>query len=108
MRYILILLISATFFGAAYAQKKVVNSEKKMLVISKGTYKPFFVTKSNKPIPVKAFRMDETAVTNSEFLEFVKANPEWRKSKVNRLFADTNYLRHWENDLSIGKSNQNI
>ena len=108
MRYILIILISATFFEATYAQKKVANSEKKMLVISTGTYKPFFVTKSNKPLPVKAFWIDETAVTNLEFLEFVKYNPEWRKSKVNRLFADTNYLRHWENDLSIGKSNQDI
>ena len=108
MRYILIILISATFFEATYAQKKVVNFEKKMLVISTGTYKPFFVTKSNKPLPVKAFRMDETAVTNLEFLEFVKYNPDWRKSKVNRLFADTNYLRHWENDLSIGISNQDI
>lgn len=108
MRYILILLISATFFGASYAQKKVADPEKKMLVVHEGSYKPFFVTKSSKSIPVKAFKMDETAVTNSEFLEFVKANPEWRKSKVNRLFADTNYLRHWENDLSVGKSNQAI
>ncbi|MFA6946275.1 MAG: formylglycine-generating enzyme family protein [Pedobacter sp.] len=108
MRYLLIILILTAFFSASYAQKEAVNSEKKMLPIPKGMYEPFFITKSNKPIPVAAFKMDETAVTNTEFLEFVKANPEWRKSKVNRLFADANYLRHWESDLSIGKSNQNI
>lgn len=52
--------------------------------------------------------MDETAVTNAEYLEFVKANPQWRKSKVNRLFADSNYLKYWESDLSIGEKNKSL
>ena len=52
--------------------------------------------------------MDEYAVTNAEFLEFVKANPAWSKSKVKRLFADTNYLKHWKSDFEIGESNKNI
>ena len=96
------------FFGVTPAQKKAVFSEKKMALVPKGSYKPFLVTKSDKPLPVAAFRMDETAVTNLEYLEFVKANPEWRRSKVNRLFADTNYLHYWESDLSIGKKNEKI
>ena len=96
------------FFGAANAQKKAVVFEKKMVTVRGGNYKPFFVTKSNKPVAVADFKMDETAVTNREFLEFVKANPQWRKSKVNRLFAYTNYLRHWQSDLSIGESNKKI
>ncbi len=79
-----------------------------MITVPRGNYKPFFVTKSDKPIPVAAFKMDETAVTNAEFLEFVTANPEWRRSKVNRLFADTNYLHYWESDLSIGKANEQL
>jgi sulfatase modifying factor 1 len=108
MKYFLTILILTAFFGVSNAQKKAVFSEKKMVTIPEGNYKPFFVTKSEKPIKVAAFKMDETAVTNTEFLEFVKENPAWRKSKVNRLFADTNYLRHWESDLSIGKSNENI
>ena len=104
---ILILMITA-FFGVSNAQKKAIISEKKMVTIPRGYYKPFFVIKSDKPLNIGAFKMDETAVTNLEFLEFVKANPQWRRSKVNRLFADTNYLRYWESDLSIGKSHQNI
>jgi formylglycine-generating enzyme required for sulfatase activity len=56
---------------------------------------------------VLAFKMDETAVTNVEYLEFVKANPQWRKSNVNRLFADTNYLKYRESGLVIGKVNKN-
>ncbi|TXT33011.1 MAG: hypothetical protein FD136_1138 [Chitinophagaceae bacterium] len=52
--------------------------------------------------------MDEYAVTNIEFLEFTTKNPNWRRSKVSQLFADTNYLRYWETDTSIGKHNENI
>lgn len=108
MKYFLAILFLTAFFGASNAQKKAAFSEKKMAVIPRGNYKPFFVTKSNKPIIVAAFKMDEYAVTNLEFLEFVKVNPQWRRSKVNRLFADSNYLRYWESDLSIGKKNENI
>src|SRR5690606_21943689 len=54
------------------------------------------------------FEMDETAVTNLEFLEFVRANPEWRRSRVNRLFADESYLKHWEDELVIGEKNKDI
>jgi formylglycine-generating enzyme len=108
MKYLITTLLLSAFFCVSDAQKKADFSEKKMVTIQKGNYKPFFVTKSDKPLTVAAFKMDETAVTNKEFLEFVIANPEWRKSKVNRLFADTNYLRYWESDLSVGKSHQNI
>jgi len=96
------------FSFAASAQKKAVVSSGKMVVVSSGSYLPFFVTQNNKPLPILAFAMDETAVTNAEYLEFVKANPQWRRSKVNRLFADTNYLRHWKSDLSIGGPKNDI
>lgn len=107
MKYFLAIIILTAFPGLLTAQKNVVP-EKEMVTIPAGNYKPFFVTKSDKPLRIASFKMDETAVTNREFLEFVKANPEWRKSKVNRLFADTNYLRYWESDLSIGKTHQDI
>lgn len=85
-----------------------VAKEKKMVTIPGGNYKTFYVSKTDKPIAVKAFLMDEYAVTNVEFLEFVKANPSWSKSKVKRLFAEANYLKHWHGDFEIGESNQNI
>ena len=108
MKYFLTISFLTAFFGASQAQGKAVIFEKKMITVPAGNYKPFFVTKSDKPIHVAAFKMDETAVTNLEYLEFVKANPQWRKSKVNRLFADANYLKYWESDLSIGAANKNI
>ncbi len=92
----------------SFAQRNAVIVAKKMHHIPMGYYKPFFVTKNNKPLKVTAFKMDEFAVTNVEFLEFVIANPAWRKTKVNKLFADTNYLRYWEHDIVIGKKNKNI
>lgn len=107
MKYLLIILTIA-FAGTSFAQSKAIVPEKKMVIIPAGIYDPFFIKTSPVPIKVAAFKLDETAVTNLEFLEFVKANPQWRRSKVNRLFADSNYLRHWESDLSIGKKNENI
>lgn len=84
------------------------GSEKKMLKIPAQTYTPFFRLPNTEPFHLKAFWIDETAVTNLEFLEFVKANPQWRRSKVNRLFADSNYLKHWDADLNIGEKNKDI
>lgn len=108
MKLLLTFLFTTTFFCVGNGQKKAVVSEKNMAMVSSGKYQPFFITQGNKPIPVAAFKMDVTAVTNAEFLEFVKANPDWQRSKVNRLFADTNYLRQWASDLSVGESNSNI
>ena len=52
--------------------------------------------------------MDVRAVTNEEYLQFVKSNQAWSKSKVSRIFADTNYLNHWESDFIIGKNYEKI
>ena len=108
MKYLFLLLPLVVCFKSPEARQKPVFAEKKMMTVPGGNYKPFFVTKSNKPMKVAAFKMDESAVTNLDFLDFVEANPQWRKSKVNRLFADSNYLRNWESDLVIGIKNKNI
>lgn len=85
----------------ALAQGAIRIAEKKMISVPAGNYVPFFVTPNSKPLKVAAFRLDETAVTNLEFLAFIKENPQWSRSRVNRLFADTNYLRHWAGDFLI-------
>lgn len=51
---------------------------------------------------VPAFFLDVRQVTNAEFLAFVTAHPEWRRSQVNPLFADKAYLRHWIGDTELG------
>ncbi|MEO5783397.1 MAG: formylglycine-generating enzyme family protein [Ginsengibacter sp.] len=97
------------FLNAAEAQPvRSSSGDKRMIAVPKGLYNTFFISKSRKPIQIASFLIDETAVTNAEFLEFVKANPSWRRSKANRLFVDENYLKHWESDLEIGDSKKDI
>ena len=52
--------------------------------------------------PVVSFWLDERAVTNAEFLAFVRAHARWRRSNVPRALADEAYLSSWEGDLELG------
>lgn len=80
-----------------------INSDVKMVYIAGGEYKPFYGTDSTL-VAIAPFLIDERPVTNQEFLTFVKANPQWRKSNVKRIFADTTYLKDWKNDVSLPDS----
>jgi formylglycine-generating enzyme required for sulfatase activity len=74
-----------------------------MVMVPAGRYIPLFRTeKEPKEIPVPAFLLDVLPVTNGDFLDFVRANPRWRRSQVKRLFADPDYLKTWAGDLEIG------
>ena len=73
-----------------------------MAKLPAGEYLPLYM-KDPKPRPVAAFSLDVQPVTNAEFLEFVRANPKWQRSKVKRIFADKNYLKHWIADLVLGE-----
>jgi formylglycine-generating enzyme required for sulfatase activity len=44
--------------------------------------------------------VSEAPVSNAQFLEFVRDHPEWRKSRVPRLFAEEPYLGNWRDDLT--------
>ncbi|HEY1025263.1 MAG TPA: formylglycine-generating enzyme family protein [Sphingobacteriaceae bacterium] len=73
-----------------------------MVKIAGGSYEAFFETTGDKTVRVKPFYLDTKAVTNAEYLEFVKANPKWSRSKVTRLYTDAGYLKHWKGDFEIG------
>ncbi len=77
-----------------------VNPSVKMVYIPGGEYKPFYGS-NTELVAVKPFLVDERPVTNQEYLEFVTVNPQWRKSEVKRLFADTAYLADWPADLQL-------
>ncbi|HUH31125.1 MAG TPA: formylglycine-generating enzyme family protein [Rhodanobacter sp.] len=47
------------------------------------------------PAQIAPFRLRTEPVTNGEFLAFVKAHPQWQRSKVAGILADTRYLSHW-------------
>lgn len=72
-----------------------------MVDMPAGYYLPMFPGKDEaKQVSVAPFRLDVHAVTNAQFMAFVKANPQWRRSQVKDLFADKNYLRHWLGDFA--------
>ena len=74
-------------------------------LLPEGTYMPFLSSKKQDvkvvPIAVKSFWLDVRAVTNREFLLFVKNHAVWRRSKVASVFADKSYLKHWKSDLVL-------
>ena len=68
--------------------------------VPSGDYTPPFQADGRREkVRVESFRMDTRPVTVGEYLEFVRSHPEWRKSKVKRLFADTSYLTSWTDDV---------
>jgi len=99
------LLAMLSIQSLLFAQTKQVktSAETGMVKIPAGDYRPFLKGKGQaKTVHIPSFFMDRHAVTNAEFLAFVKANPKWARSKVAGLFADGNYLSHWAGDFKIG------
>lgn len=74
-----------------------------MVLIPAGDYEPLFRdSKEPAATAVPAFHLDVRPVTNAEFLAFVTANPQWRRSRVSPLFADKGYLADWAGDVEPG------
>ena len=74
-----------------------------MALIPAGVYRPAFKSKTDAAeVPVRAFYLDVTPVSNGDFLKFVRANPRWQRSQVKRIFADELYLKDWAGDLELG------
>lgn len=68
----------------------------RMWRVGPGLWTPLFPPSDDeKEIPVAAFSLDETQVTEAEFGAFVRSHPEWRRDRVPALFADERYLHHW-------------
>jgi formylglycine-generating enzyme len=104
MKYLTVLILSLGISGytaPVHHTNRLLSGS--MMKIPAGFYKPFYL-KKGKPskVAVKSFYLDVHAVTNEDFLQFVKANPGWAKSKVSRLLADDNYLCYWAGDFNIG------
>jgi sulfatase modifying factor 1 len=72
-------------------------------VVGPGSYMPLDAPDPEAAaIPVAAFRLDVTPVTNAQFLQFVGRDPSWRRDRVKRLFADERYLAHWASPDDLG------
>ncbi len=95
-----LLFIVLALAGVAVAAAAAADG---MVEIPAGTYRPLLRTRDEPAeVPVVAFLLDARPVTNAEFLAFVTAHPQWRRSRVTPLFADRGYLSHWAGELELG------
>ena len=49
-------------------------------------------------VQVDVFYISKYEITNKQFKQFVDANPEWRKGRVDSKLVEDDYLEHWEGD----------
>ncbi len=96
------LAATIAFLCSFYTLAKGVEiASSEMVAISGGIYqRP--LEKGGKLRTVNPYQLDVRQTTNAEFLAFVISHPEWRRSRVNRLFADQAYLNYWKSDIELG------
>ena len=57
-------------------------------------------------VSIDAFYMDRYEVTNGQYKQFVDANPQWQKDRIDRALHDGSYLALWNgNDYPSGRAN---
>ncbi len=88
-------------FILGWSMAAVMAQEVEMALVKGGEYSPLYGVEKENKVSVSSFYMDKRPVTHAEFLRFVEEHPQWRKSKVKRLFADERYLDLWDGDLSF-------
>lgn len=93
--------------ASGYKQKEA-DIPTGMVKIPSGEHTLFYGSESGKTVQIASFLLDVRPVTNAEFLQFVKENPEWSKSRIPKIYADTGYLKHWSGDFVIGDQDDQI
>lgn len=89
--------------GMAAAPVRAARAPEGMVRVGPGELRPVYLPdKDTTRIPVEGFFLDRTAVTNRDFLAFVRAHPAWRKDQVKPLFAEPGYLARWAGALEPG------
>jgi len=101
---VLLGLLAISLPAALFAMQTSRNTTPEgMLLISGGVYKPLYDNGGDvEGVALAPFYMDENPVTVGDFLEFVTANPTWRKSVISPLFSEESYLLLWKDDLNPG------
>ena len=66
------------------------------IFIQGGFFLPLYSISQNKRKErVRSFRIEKYPVTNHEFYEFLKKNPQWKPGKISKLKTDSEHLKHW-------------
>ncbi len=53
-------------------------------------------------VRIAPFQLMRKPVTNAQFLDFVKAHPQWRRDRVAGVLAEPRYLSHWQGPAQLG------
>jgi formylglycine-generating enzyme required for sulfatase activity len=110
---VLVLAVMSAPAGGSASPGRTAPPADGLVLVPAGRYQPLYkgprVELPGSPpappaprIAVPAFRLAVHAVTNAEYLAFVREHPQWRRSRAPRLFVDEGYLRHWRGDLDFG------
>jgi formylglycine-generating enzyme required for sulfatase activity len=94
MKFAVSFLLTA-MCGVTHAQNEA------MALVKGGSYVPLYSDKET-AVQVHDFLLDVTPVTHEQYSAFVKTHPQWKRSRVSRLFADEYYLKDWINDTIPG------
>lgn len=85
-----LVVMTSLMAGALNAQPSAT-----MVAVPAGTYRPLYGHAGDAPTAVATFSIDRRAVTRAEFQSFVVREPQWRRDRVRRVFAETGYLQDW-------------
>lgn len=101
--FLIIVMMTFSLQINARSNESAKKSVTKMVYIKGGNYIPLFKKNgSTEKEQIKPFYLDIHAVTNKQFLQFVKSNPEWSRSNVKKIFAEQSYLKDWQSDFNPG------
>jgi formylglycine-generating enzyme len=99
-----ILALACALTSGAVAAPRRPAEPAGMTLVGPGVYMPLYAASpAERSVSVQAFLLDRKPVTNAKFLAFVRANPDWRRDRVKRLFADYGYLAQWEAGDALGE-----
>lgn len=87
---------------------EIASSQTARVLVPAGSFHSVLPEVEGEPVTVDSFYMDETAVTNEQYVEFLKNNPKWRRSEIPPIFTNKGYLREWRSDLDPGYENVGV
>lgn len=75
-----------------------------MVAIPAGNFQPLYGLSGDTRTQVRSFRLDRDPVTRAQYVTFVNASPDWRRSAVRGVYAQREqYLVDWDGDLDAGR-----
>jgi sulfatase modifying factor 1 len=96
------LLFRILAFVASFAGLEQYSHASEFVHIPGGEFRSVIPeAKGDNLVAVSEFMVQETPVTNAEFLRFVLQHPEWQRGKAVSVFVDDQYLASWAGPISL-------